>query len=539
MSKEKKINIIIWALCFLFFFVYSFTIFFAWLPQYLSNGHIIFNWPDANANYFFAQVFSRSNSFTYFEPLNLLTDNLIHSRSINVVDGFLVPMTFLPLLLIFGLFFKLLGGAGILFLTPLLAALSGYFVYRLSRVIFQSTDLGLIITLLFLSLAPWVFFANTVMLPNVAFIFLLLAGWHFIAKSWQKDKYHLYFIFGSLLLSLAVFIRPSEFFWLAFVSLFILYVKRRQLSWSHLLLGLASFLSIFLLFIFLNKATYGGFLAIGYLQLASGELPTELDSSAGGLAGLLQIAFFPFGFDPRLIAVNFYKYFMALSWPHFIFALAGLFLLWKNKASGVWKKYFLLTPFVFFLILLYYASWDLADPLVKELNTISISYVRYFLPLYIWVLPLIAYFIFRLFYAANRFNQAALYLIVAALMLSSLKIAFLSKPDGLVENSRTLQSYSRQFVAVSALIESEAVIISERSDKVFFPAYRVIAPQGDLPLWPRVEKIINQAPIYYYADKSVEQIKFDRQAANQVNLDLEEIAEIEGFRLYKIIEKGE
>src|SRR3989339_1508191 len=130
MTKEKKYTIIVLLACFLFFFVYSFTVLSVYLPQYFSLGHIIFNWPDANANYFFAGQYAKYSRFYSFEALNLLTDNLLHTRSINVIDGNLVPMTFLPAILIYGIFFKFFGGLGVLFLTPLMATLSGYLFYR-------------------------------------------------------------------------------------------------------------------------------------------------------------------------------------------------------------------------------------------------------------------------------------------------------------------------------------------------------------------------------------------------------------------------
>lgn len=536
MNKEKKITIIVLLSCLLFFFIYSFTTLSVFMPQYLSSGHVIFNWPDSNANYFFASLYSNNFQFYSFEPLNLLTDNLIHSRSINVINGNLVPMTWLPAVLVYGIFFKLLGGLGVLFLTPILASISGYLVYRLSFYIFKSLDLSLIITLLFLSLAPWVFFANEVMLPNIMFIFLVLLGWYFIARSWQKDSYNFYFISGSLFLSLAVFVRPTEFIWLAFISLFVLYINRQKINLNKIILGGFSFLLMLFLFLFLNKLTYGNFFSVGYLQFASGSLSSEISAGkSNSFLGGILLLLFPFGFDIKLIAVNFYKYFVSISWPHFIFAVAGLLLLLKNKIGYVWKKYLLITPFVFILILLYYASWDLADPLVKELNTISISYVRYFLPLYILVLPLIAYSLLKLFYAKSKLNQLALYLVVFALMLSSLKLAFLTSPDGLIDNKNTLENYAWQFKTISELIPESSIIITDRADKIFFPVYKAIVPQGDLPLWPRVEKIINTAPIYYYTDKTDEQLQFDRNEADKLNLDLSLRAQIwDNFRLYEI-----
>ena len=189
MSTSRKQNKILSVLFIVFLLIYNFTNISVWWPMLSSTGHLIFNWPDATANYFFADLFANTNQLRYFEPLNLLTDNLLHARSFNVIDGSLVPITFLPALVIFGAAWRILGEFGILALTPFLAAMSGLLVYRLVYYIFKDLDLSLISAILFWSLAPVMFFANVVMLPNMLFVFLVLAGWWAIAKSliYQKN----------------------------------------------------------------------------------------------------------------------------------------------------------------------------------------------------------------------------------------------------------------------------------------------------------------------------------------------------------------
>lgn len=96
--------------------------------------------------------------------------------------------------MIFGTAFKFLGPIGILFLTPALASLSVFIIYRLFYRIFNDLDVSLVIALLLLPLAPWLFFANVVMLPTILFIFLLASGLLALFKSWQEKR-----MFGLLL----------------------------------------------------------------------------------------------------------------------------------------------------------------------------------------------------------------------------------------------------------------------------------------------------------------------------------------------------
>lgn len=535
-SKSKKYNIILLGLFLLFLFFYNFNNIFLWWPLANTYGHLIFNWPDASANYYFAKLFAESGVLASFEPLNLLSDNLIHARSVNVVSANLVPITFLPALALFGSAFRLLGDLGVLFFTPLLSALSGLLVYRISYYIFKDLDLSLLTAILFWSLAPVIFFSNIVMLPQMLFIFTILAGWYSIAKYFYKRK-TFYWLLGSLFLSLAVFIRPSEILWLSFISIFVVYINRDKINWLKYLYGGLIFLATAAWFLYLNKITYGGYLSFGYMNLQSGDIASEASLSVeASLWDYIKILFFPFGFDVVLILKNFYKYFIAIIPSQVILAVLALgIMFYKKSLNFVWKKYLLLTPFVFLLIVIYYASWDLADPLVKELNKISISYVRYFLPLYIWILPLTAWAIKKIFYGQSKINKWSYYIIIFAIVLSSVKFAFMAKYDGLLAMGDNIRDYYQQYSIVSSEIDDDSVIISSREDKIFWPKYKVVVEQGDLPLWPRVANLLGDTNVYYYTNLSQENVDILSQEAMNSDLYLDEFLEVKNnFRLYKV-----
>lgn len=541
MTKEKKYNLIVIGAVIIAGLLYCYTIISLWLPQWLEFKHLIFNWPDANANYFFAQVFAKTGHFYWSEPLNTISQNLIHTRSINVFNGNLVPMTFLPAILIFGVFFKIFGAIGVLFVTPVLAALSGYIVYRLANYIFKDLDLSLITSLLFLSLAPWVFFANEVMLPTILFIFLVFLGWLMISQSWHKgnDKYHWRWLSGCLLLALAIVVRPTELIWLAVISALIFYFNKDKISRRHILEAGGAFVVIFISFLLLNKLTYGNWFTLGYADLQSGAAATEFDRGTGfSLGGFFKLLVAPFGFDFTLILKNFWKYFVKIIVLHFVLATLGLIMIWRDKTlSLVWRRYLLLTPIIFILIFLYYGSWNLADPLVKELNTISISYVRYFMPLYIWILPATVLAINKIFFKVDRKSSFGNYILFITLILSSLQLAFFAANDGLIANQKNLLGYYAQFAAVKKVVTEQAVIITDREDKIFFPYYRVVVPQNNPLLWSRLSKIVGQVPIYYYTSKAEEQLSQDRQEMYKLNLTLTEPQDIwHNFRLYQVLQ---
>jgi hypothetical protein len=63
----------------------------------------------------------------------------------------------------------------------------------------------------------------------------------------------------------------------------------------------------------------------------------------------------------------------------------------------------------------------------------------------------------------------------------------------------------------------------------------VIVPQGDLPLWPRLEKLAQATDIFYYSSLSEDRIITTQLEAAEYNLDIIKLAGInEDFNLYKI-----
>ncbi len=378
------------------------------------------------------------------------------------------------------------------------------------------------------------------MLPTILFIFLLLLAWYFFALYFRNIDL-LYWTFGSIFLSLTVLVRPTEFVWLFVTTLIIFFINRNKLSIFLLLLSIIIFANFLGMALHLNNLTYGNYLSIGYQNLQTGELPTELSETGLDYVGFAKLAITPFGFNPKLIAFNFYNYFIEIIWPYIIFILAIFFFLFKKiknkqKNHNLWHHYLYVTTATFFFILLYYGSWDLADPLVKNFNKISISYIRYFLPLYILILPMVAYGIKRLFFKENRLSSSIIvYFMVVLLSFVSIRMAFFSPHDGLLKNRESVTEYYWQYKAVSENTTKNSIIISDRSDKVFFPKYKVIVSQGDLPLWPRIVNLIEESDVYFYSNKTDNALMLTKEKAREVGLNFVEEKNIyKNFRLFKI-----
>jgi len=287
-----------------------------------------------------------------------------------------------------------------------------------------------------------------------------------------------------------------------------------------------------------NKFIYGGWFSFGYLNLQNNSLPTEFASQEQNIGTWLKLLFMPFGWQTKIFLANTWHHLIVLIWPYWLLAILSLIFLRKQiiNFKSIWCKYLLLASLVSLLILIYYANWDLADPMVKQYNTISISYVRYFLPIYILSLPFIAQAIkFLTAFKNKHFKNLLRAFFILILAILSLKLAFYAPHDGLLATKQTLIDYYHQFEQVKDVAPQNSVILTERSDKIFFPYYRVVVMRDDFLVWPLIENIINDTEVFYYTSQSTEQLE-DLQIHFQLNnLELVKIKQINNqFTLFQI-----
>ncbi len=520
----------------IFFFIYSFLNF--------SNLGNHFTWPDETANYFFINNFIQHSSFSVPEPLNAIAGDLIKPRSFNVYQGNLVPGSFLGLLLIYGLIGKVVGIGLVKFLTPLLAVIAVMFFYKLLLKIFDP-KIAFISALLFFIHPAWLYYANFSMLSNIAFLTFLIIGFYLLI-SLDKDKNQhnwLLAFLGSFFIALALIVRTNEFLWVLGVLLLLLVGYRKKIKWQYLAIFMFVCLLVFIPILDDNQITYGNYLSFGYLRLEAGDnlaaqLPTEFKTSDSDFLNFIQFLILPFGFHAKTILINFYHYYAALFWWLFIAAFfGGLIFLYKylQKSQAI---YFLITGIISIYLLIYYGSWTFSDQLTLHLNKIGISYVRYFLPIYILTIPLIA--IFYLFIRDLVIKKKYKILISAFLTIVCLafnfNILYSAGYDNLSQVNQNIKNYNQINKTINNLIEPNAIIISNRSDKIFFPERKVIGSINfnDFSYWLNLLKA--DIPLYYYAVEDQNYIDNLSIALDQYDLALENRLKITDKEwLYQII----
>ena len=470
-------------------------------PMAVADLSPRFDWPDETANYFWAVHFAREGNFVVAEPLNQVASNQVHPRSFNVrTDGSLVPGSFLGMTLIYGTLAKVFSIHVLPYLTPILGALGILAWYGILRRIF-SNRVAAIASVLALIHPAWWYYSATALLPNVPFVSLFLISLYLIVRQPEHHRGPTWqFILSGLALGCAIAIRPSEIIWVGALTLVVMLYRRD--SWSLIRFALfgAMVVLAFLPSIYYQQLTYGNFLTSGYDQLS------EVSPTACQSCQIVESIILPFGFHPSLIAINVWTHLLSRVWWLTLLGVLGLiaYLVRTHRHNEAVFGYTLLSLFIGSWLATYYGSWQFSDQLTVALNTLGLSYVRYWLPLYLLSTPFMALglvWLTSLF--KERYQKLGLIILVAAFIYPSARLVLYDKADSLFPVRDRVFGYTKTADEVIRLTEPESVIITVRKDKVFFPERKVVhtfnALSEDGPLQVTVAGLLEETPVYYYA----------------------------------------
>ncbi|MCH8049624.1 hypothetical protein IH979_02840 [Patescibacteria group bacterium] len=471
---------------------------------------VIFNSPDENANFVFAQTFSETGRFKIFELANRDLGGLLGPRSAVAIDNTLVPKSFFGFPLIASVVSFIFNPSAMLYLTPVLAVLVVLAWRSLLHKVFDDNRLA-DLTALFLLIHPafWYYTGRT-MMHNVAFLaFLIFGAWFFVVRPWQKlfSNSVLDALFAGLMIGFAIATRTSEVIWVMALTIFLFWyarstIKRRQVAIFFVALALT-----LVPFALINESHYGNFWLTGYtvpeaasdLPLAVQIPPEQIDQAdfPGALTGGLGYIF-PFGFHEMNIIHNVWNYgFLLYPWMSGL-ALLGITLAFI-KRKRPWIMLSSVTIILGAWLGIVYGSWwftDNPDPTIVSLGN---SHVRYWLPLFllaslftaqsvIWIGNHIRY----------RALQTSVVLVIATGMIAlSGWLVFLGQ-DGFVQTRDNLIIFDEKRQAVLASTEEDAIIVVDRADKFLFPDRRVVVPLRSERTYGSMPAMLEVAPLYYF-----------------------------------------
>ncbi len=543
---QKLINPAMIALLALVFFVGTAS--FNYLTQ--EEGYVKWTSPDETANYFFSKRLAEQGDLAYFDQAGAIGDNLVMPRSLRSDGGWVKPVSFLGIILGYGSLGALLGVKVIPFLTPFFAALGIVFFYLLVNQIFKNSRVAFLSAFILATFPVYIYYTVRSMFHNVLFIVLLIIGLYFLIVSlghkrelriWEELKTKFFsFKFeperlkqllaalgGGLFIGAAIITRSSEIIWLLPVLGIIYLFYARRFGLIKLVLILVGLVAAILPVVYWNNVLYGGSFRSGYNEM---NRSLEELSSVGGEALRFTFAsgleryrdyfetlthnIFYFGFNPAQSLEMFRHYIWEMFPALVILGLIGLLLLIVQNIKHFQKRYlvYVLAWLVLGVILVfYYGSWRFNDNPDPSRFTIGNSYTRYWLPIYLLLIPLVSLAIVRLSRALlliKTSTPARVRKILAAglqggavlaLTFTSLVFVLFGSEEGLAYLYHTNLAEKRNAEMVFSLTAPEGVIITQYYDKFFFPERRVI--MGRLPndeILVAAEKLVDHYPLYYY-----------------------------------------
>ncbi|MCX6798056.1 MAG: glycosyltransferase family 39 protein [Candidatus Falkowbacteria bacterium] len=556
--------------------------------QLASDGQIKWSSPDETANYFFTENFSATGSLSVFEPINLSSHDLVHPRSFRSDWGWLKPISFLGIILIFGKIAAWLGAWIIPYLTPIFAALGIIFFYGLVKRIF-SERVALISAFLMATFPVYIYYTVRSMFHNVLFVVFVIIGFYFLAyfidKKYSYQTRHFFstkinknIYLGFLLaflagifFGLALMTRASELIWLGPLLFLVWVFNIRRAGWlKPILFGLGLILALLPAFYY-NQILYSAPLYGGYGQMNQSLADI---SQAGKNLVISRAAFSPssyqkffttltnnifyFGFNLKLSVKIFYYYFWRMfGWLLFL-GFWGIMMLISDNFFHFKRRYlvYLLSLILTSTILIfYYGSWQFNDNPDPKSFTIGNSYTRYWLPIYLFFIPLASLFIVKIKISRTviepgeegkyYWQRLPIYWSNALQMVSVLIIAFSSiifvmfgSEEGLAYLATNNYAAKTSSALVVELTEPQAIIVTQYYDKFLFPERKVLVGLlNDDNMNYYYAQLAKISPLYYYnfsfAPKDIDYLNNTKLA--KVNLGISLVKKIDQtFSLYKL-----
>lgn len=495
------------AVCAAFFILYSF------LPLAAPAR---FNSPDETSNAFFTRLVAEKSVLWIAEPLNFVTDGLVHPRSVKVVDNHLVPGGFVGLPVLYGSIAKVLGECVVPLLTPFFAVLAALAWALLLSKRFGGR-IGIASGALLLAQPAWWYAASRTMQPNVLFVSLVIfsACLFFVAPvqaAIERRKLEGLRLLrltdaalAGILFGLAVAVRMSEAYWLALGAAVLIALAWPRLPWAKLAAFAVTAAFTILPLLIINNAVYGEPFATGYgsgVSVPAGVLP-----HGGGdrLLGPLRPLLFPLGFAPRTALVNFWTYGVAFFWWWSVLVVcAGLaYAASMRRAKQKWSRdaaaFGVLALTVTVWLVLFYGSWTVRDNPDPEAVTIGSSYLRYWLPLFVLsTLPVAWLAVTAAERAFAKRRSLAAGVFIACVALTSASDVFWAPGEGLIAVRAALQRYDLIVARIVQLTPENSLVVADSADKYIFPDRPVMTPLRSETNYAALKVLKRHASVYYF-----------------------------------------
>jgi hypothetical protein len=365
------------------------------------------------------------------------------------------------------------------------------------------------------------------------------APYHSLGRNDKRWKWFVLFQYAlaGIFIGLALITRLSELGWVALMLLLIFVFNFKKINWPAIVLFVGFLFFTFVPVFAINFILYNAPLSIGYDTGLTGEFGTLLTQAPL----LFRLLVSPFGFHPVSIVLNGFNYIVQFFWwltaPAFFGIIFWLFSkpqinadktqrradtslkpllrkeeslrhppLAKGRSEEGSKKpqwaYFIIFLIISLYLVIFYGSWQITDRIDNSTLSIGTSYIRYFLPIYLMMLPFIAVLI-KTILTIFRFDWAKLVvgaLIVLFLSIPSFLLVGWTTDESLLDLRQTLIIQDIKAQRVRAIVPAEAVVVAgfKQSDKIVFPERRVIPELAVAYDYESLARLAQIRPLYYY-----------------------------------------
>ena len=460
------------------------------------------NSPDEASTLFFITTYARTGALRVTEPMNAAVGDLLHPRAVAIVDHDIAPGGFLGLPVLYGAIARAIGVWVIPIITPLLSALALLCFFDVCRRVF-SGRIAWWATVIVMVHPAWIVYTIRGLFPNVALCaFVIMGAWMFVCASSMRSRgwwHACLWIAGGAAMGTALALRPTAAGWVGASMLF--WALAVHVPWKRAVYALCGAAFPLALLLFFQARVYGSLFATGYASSASDTLvPQAFTHTSSLLLSFLSALFAPFGMHIAALVTHGYLYLLFFfRWMSLPLA-RGVFewMRERQETARIRRLYAFWYSGMSCMLLVYYGSWSLSDSTIAG-PTLGTSFVRYWLPIYVFGAPFVGWVGVRWYDAIRRKRVFLAYCAVLFFLVWSGTFAYAVTDESILSIARTVRTEAKVRSSVLAATESRAVVLTDQTDKTLFPARRVIVfdPMDEAAILRALPILVAEVPVYY------------------------------------------
>jgi len=455
--------------------------------------------PDETANVVAGVSFAEHGTFALpFELVKSFPWAVPRSFVAMIDQGQIVPVGFLGMPFVLAGAFKLAGTVGVIFFTPLIALLTLWALWQILPKAWPKLA-RVSALLVWMSFPTVIIYANRGAFANLFITCLAIWLWWLLTKA---KGFWTWPVAGALL-GLACVIRPPEAVWLLPLTIFaILYnkysdchsernevesknpdrpVRARSFDFAQddkvkvIVMGFI-FALMLLGGAYLGYKTYGHWFASGY-QIRPNTIvkSEELKVNSGQSTAISIFNIQPLAVHPKSMFWNAWSYLGLILWPWTLMGVLAAGLCIQKRVWTTPEKWVIAGMLWTFVWLVgFYGNGLYQDHVGSNIPSMGNSYLRYLLPLSVIAAVSAGYLVCELWKHWSLRTMAVV--LTAFLVVIGLWDASVRDDEGMLANQKEFARYTDIRQQARVMLSPGTVVLSDRSDKIFFPVFPAVSP---------------------------------------------------------------